>query len=45
MSEAAVAAILKQPDTNTEKGLRDQFIMILLYATGVRIQEMMVSVK
>lgn len=30
MSETAVAAILAQPDTATEKGLRDQFIMLLL---------------
>ena len=41
MSEAAVAAILAQPDTTTEKGLRDQFIMLLLYDTGARIQELM----
>jgi site-specific recombinase XerD len=41
MSEEAVTAILAQPDTTTEKGLRDQFLMILLYDTAARIQEMM----
>jgi len=41
MSEDAVKAILSQPDSRTEKGLRDQFFMILLYDTGARIQEMM----
>ncbi len=41
MSEAAVKAVLAQPDTTTAKGLRDQFLMILLYDTGARIQEIM----
>lgn len=40
MSEAAVSALLRQPDTSTKKGLRDQFLMILLYDTAARIQEM-----
>lgn len=39
MSEAAVSALLRQPDTSTKKGLRDQFLMILLYDTAARIQE------
>jgi len=41
MSEDAVKAILKQPDPVTEKGLRDQFLMVLLYDSGARIQEIM----
>lgn len=41
MSEEAVQAILKQPDTSTQKGIRDQFFMILLYDTAARVQEML----
>ncbi len=41
MSMDAVKAILRQPDTTTRKGLRDQFLMVLLYDTGARIQELM----
>lgn len=41
MSEEAVQAILKQPDTKTKKGVRDQFFMILMYDSGARIQEML----
>jgi site-specific recombinase XerD len=41
MSEEAVSAILAQPDTSSEKGLRDRFLMLLLYDTGARIQELM----
>ena len=41
MSEDAVKAILSQPDISTEKGLRDQFLMVLLYDSGARIQELM----
>ena len=41
MSDDAVKAILAQPDAKTEKGLRDQFLMILLYDTAARIQEIM----
>lgn len=41
MTEAAVKALLLAPDTSTRIGLRDQFIMILLYDTGARIQELM----
>lgn len=39
MSERAVKAILQQPNTNTEKGIRDLFIMVLLYDTGARVSE------
>lgn len=41
MSEDAVKAILAAPDHKTKKGLRDQFLMVLLYDTGARIQELM----
>lgn len=39
MSEAAVKAILSAPDTTTEKGLRDQFLMMFFYDTAARIDE------
>lgn len=41
MNERAVKALLEQPDVKTKKGLRDQFLMILLYDTGARIQEIL----
>ena len=41
MNEAAVEAILAQPDAMTRKGLRDLFLMVLLYDTAARIQELM----
>ncbi len=41
MSEAAVKAVLSQPDTKTQKGIRDLFLMVLLYDTGARIQEVL----
>ena len=41
MSDDAVKAILAQPDAKTQKGLRDQFFMVLLYDTAARIQEIM----
>lgn len=44
MNEAAVKAVLDMPDANTAKGLRDQFLMVLLYDTGARIEEL-VNVK
>lgn len=40
MSEAAIAALIAEPDVSTPKGLRDRFFMILLYDTGARVQEM-----
>jgi len=39
MSEDAVKAIIAQPDTGTQKGLRDMMLMLFLYKTGARIQE------
>jgi len=41
MSEAAVKALLEQPDTLTKKGVRDQFLMLLMYDTAARIQEIL----
>ena len=41
MSEDAVKAIMAQPDASTYKGLRDVFLMVLLYDTGARIQELL----
>lgn len=41
MSEEAVQAVLKQPNTHTRLGVRDQFFMILLYDTAARIQEIL----
>lgn len=41
MSEAAIAIILAQPDTSKQKGLRDMFLMLFLYKTGARIQELL----
>jgi len=41
MSENAVKAILAQPDVSTTKGLRDMFLMILLYDSAARIEELM----
>ena len=41
MSEEAVQTILKQPDTSTRQGIRDQFFMVLLYDTAARVQEML----
>ena len=41
LSEQAMKAVLEQPNVSTKKGLRDQFLMILLYDTGARIQEIL----
>lgn len=41
MTESAVKALLAEPDTKTEIGLRDQFMMVFLYDTGARIQEVL----
>ena len=41
MSEAAIKALLEQPDTSTRKGFRNCFFMLLLYDSAARIQEML----
>jgi len=40
MSMDAIAAITAQPDSDTRKGIRDRFFMMLMYDTGARLQEM-----
>ncbi len=40
MSEIALKVLLEQPDINTEKGFRNRMIIILLYDTGARVQEL-----
>ncbi|HVN47560.1 MAG TPA: site-specific tyrosine recombinase XerD [Bacteroidota bacterium] len=40
LSIAEVDEILKQPDTNTRLGIRDRAILETLYATGVRVSEL-----
>jgi len=40
MSQTAVKALLAQPDAKTVKGMRNRMILILLYDTGVRVQEL-----
>ena len=40
LSEAEMKALLAQPDTETKKGIRDLLLMIMLYDTGARIQEL-----
>ena len=40
MGEAEVAALLAAPDPNTPGGLRDQALLEVLYATGLRVSEL-----
>lgn len=40
MSEKAVLTILQQPDTSTDMGKRDAFLMLFLYKTAARVQEL-----
>lgn len=44
LSEQAIRMLIAQPDTKTRKGRRDMFLMILLYDTGARIDELL-SIK
>jgi integrase/recombinase XerD len=41
LSETALKVLLEQPDPQTRTGRRDRFLMILLYDTGARIQELL----
>jgi len=41
MSQEAMAAVLRQPDTSTKMGIRDTFFMVLMYDTAARDCEML----
>lgn len=41
MTEKVVESILTQPNLATTKGLRDMFLMLFLYQTGARVQEIL----
>lgn len=41
LSESEIKALFEQPDTTTKKGVRDLLLMIMLYDTGARIQELL----
>ena len=41
MSETALKTMLEQPEPATRCGRRDRFLMILLYDTGARMQEIL----
>ena len=40
LSDAAFKALLAQPDTRTAKGIHNRMIIMLLYDTGTRVQEL-----
>lgn len=41
LTKPALKALMAQPDPKIKKGLRNRFIMIMLYDTGARIQELL----
>ena len=41
LSKAAVSAIMKEPDTQTRTGRRDMALMVLLYGTAARLDEIL----
>lgn len=40
LSINAVEVIIAQPDASTQKGLRDKFLILFLYQTGMRVAEL-----
>ena len=40
-TEMEIRTLFEQPDTATKKGVRDLLLMIMLYDTGARIQELL----
>lgn len=41
LSEVEMKALLAQPDTATKRGVQDLHLMVMLYDTGARIQELL----
>lgn len=44
LDEKKIMALLKQPDLTTSKGIRDKAMLELLYATGIKVSEL-INVK
>ena len=40
LSESALKILFEQPDSSTEKGLRDLFLLLLMYDSAARVQEL-----
>ena len=40
LSETALKVLFEQPDCSTEKGLRDLFLLLLMYDSAARVQEL-----